>query len=126
MPRMLFMQLLGTIGLGWSAFAAPGHRLAKQRRLALRKLAHEPFGMLKRSSPPSCTTRFRIHAARPDYFMTITLSPVLRSLCSSRRRPVEASRSTHGGALVPGCVLARSFGPYLLNIAVFTSDASMN
>ena len=28
----------------------PGHRLARQRRLTLRKLAHEPFVMLKRSS----------------------------------------------------------------------------
>jgi len=28
----------------------PGHRLAKQRRLALRQIAHEPFVMLRRSS----------------------------------------------------------------------------
>jgi DNA-binding transcriptional LysR family regulator len=56
----------------------PGHRLAKQHRPALRKLAHEPFVMLKRSSATCCTTGFPVYAARPASSRRLFNSPKAR------------------------------------------------
>jgi DNA-binding transcriptional LysR family regulator len=74
----------------------PGHRLAKQHRLALRKLAHEPFVMLKRSSATCCTTGFPVYAARPASSRRLFNSPKVRRAFSNWSPPGLARRSCRG------------------------------